>query len=266
MRILVTGMSGLIGGIARRRLAPLAELTALNRRPVPGVPTTRADLADYDAIRPAFDGQDMVVHLAAKAGENYPWNELLQTNVVGTRNVFEAAREAGCRRVVFASSGATVSGWELVEPYRALVEGRYQDAPSSWPMIRHDMATRPTGVYGATKVWGEAIARHVADTSALSVLCLRIGYVNAADRPSQPRHFSVWCSQRDIAEAIERCVAAPADIGFDIVFATSRNRWGYRDLGHAAEAVGFAPHDAAEDFRQGRSQASPQVVGATRRR
>ena len=59
-------------------------------------------------------------------------------------------------------------------------------------MIRHDMATRPRGVYGATKVWGEALCRDVADSSSLSVLCLRIGYVNAEDRPLHPRHFSVW--------------------------------------------------------------------------
>ncbi len=249
MNILVTGMSGLIGGLTRRELAPRATLSALNRSAVDGVPTTRADLADYDAIRPAFDGQDVVVHLAAKAGENFTWDELLQTNVVGTRNVLAAARDAGCRRVVFASSGATVSGWELVEPYKAIVEARYADAPDEWPMIRHDMATRPTGVYGSTKVWGEAIARHVADTSRLSVVCLRIGYVNAADRPSRPRDFAVWCSQRDIVRAIVGCVDAPADVHFDIVFATSNNRWGYRDLTHAEAVIGFVPQDAAEDHR-----------------
>lgn len=249
MNILVTGMSGLIGGLTRRELAPRATLSALNRSAVDGVPTTRADLADYDAIRPAFDGQDVVVHLAAKAGENFTWDELLQTNVVGTRNVLVAAQEAGCKRVVFASSGATVSGWELVEPYKSIVEARYADAPDEWPMIRHDMATRPTGVYGSTKVWGEAIARHVADTSALSVICLRIGYVNAADRPSRPRDYAVWCSQRDIARAIAGCVDAPEDVHFDIVFATSNNRWGYRDLTHAQAVIGFLPQDAAEDYR-----------------
>lgn len=249
MNILVTGMSGLIGGLTRRELAPHAALSALNRSAVDGVPTTRADLADYHAIRPAFDGQDVVVHLAAKAGENFTWDELLQTNIVGTRNVLAAAQDAGCKRVVFASSGATVSGWELVEPYKSIIEARYADAPDEWPMIRHDMATRPTGVYGSTKVWGEAIARHVADTSALSVICLRIGYVNADDRPSRLRDYAVWCSQRDIARAIAGCVDAPKDVHFDIVFATSNNRWGYRDLTHAEAVIGFLPQDTAEDYR-----------------
>lgn len=249
MKILVTGMSGLIGGLVRTRLESQAQLSALNRQPVDGVPTTQADLADYDAIRPAFEGQEVVVHLAAKAGDHFTWDELLQTNIVGTRNVLEAAGEAGCRRVIFASSGATVAGWEQVEPYKSLAEARYDDAPGEWPMIRHDMATLPRGVYGATKVWGEAICRHFANTTPLSVLSIRIGYVNAADRPSRPRDFAVWCSQRDITEAIERCVFAPAELKFDVLFANSRNRWGYRDLGHAEEAVGFVPRDAAEDHR-----------------
>lgn len=224
-------------------------MSALNRRPVKGIPTTQADLSDLEAIRPAFDGQDTVIHLAAKAGNQYPWEELLQTNVVGTRNVLEATRDAGCKRLIFASSGATVTGWEHDEPYKALVEGRHDDVPERWKMLRHDMPTRPRGVYGATKVWGEALCRDVADSSPVSVLCLRIGYVNAEDCPQHPRHFSIWCSQRDVAEAIALAVEAPPELHFDVFFVNSHNRWGYRDLTHAEEAVGFVPQDAAEDHR-----------------
>ena len=249
MNVLITGMSGLIGGATRERLAPHARLSALNRSRVDGIPTTRADLADFDAIRPAFEDQHTVVHLAAKAGNQYSWEELLQTNVIGTRNVVEAARQAGCRRLVFASSGATTTGWEYEEPYKALSEGRYEDVPDAWTMIRHDMPARTRGTYGATKVWGETLCRDAADASELSALCLRIGYVNAENRPTRPRHFSVWCSQRDVAEAIALAVEAPEELRFDVFFVNSRNRWGYRDLSHAAEAVGFVPRDAAEEHR-----------------
>ena len=95
MKILMTGMSGLIGSASAAQLASDHELTALNRSLVDGVNTHQADIADYEAIRAAFEGQDMVVHLAAKAGENYPWEELRDTNVEGTRHVFKAATEAG---------------------------------------------------------------------------------------------------------------------------------------------------------------------------
>ena len=247
--ILITGMIGMIGSAARRRLEPRARLTALNRGDVPGVATVRAELSDLDAIRPAFEDQDTVVHLAAKAGDHYSWEELRDTNVIGTRNVLEAARLAGCRRVVFASSGATVAGWEREEPYRAMVEGRYDDVPEDWVRIRHDMATRPNGPYASTKVWGESLARHYSDTFGLSVIALRIGFVNAEDRPTNARIHSVWCSQRDIVNAIELAVDADDSIHCDIFFVNSDNRWSYRDLSHSREVLGFSPQDAAEDLR-----------------
>ena len=247
--ILITGMSGLIGSAARKRLEPRARLAALNRSDVPGVTTVRADLSDLDAIRPAFEGRDTIVHLAAKAGDRHSWEALRDTNVIGTRNVLEAARLAGCRRVIFASSGATVAGWEREEPYRAIVEGRYDDVPEDWVRIRHDMATRPNGPYASTKVWGEALARHYADAFGLSVISLRIGFVNAEDRPTNARIRSVWCSQRDIVNAIELSVDADESVRYDIVFVQSDNRWGYRDLSHTREVIGFTPQDSADDRR-----------------
>ena len=247
--ILITGMSGLIGGVARERLQGNYTLSALNRSVVSGVACHQADIADLDAIRPAFENQDVVVHMAANAHGGSGWATLHQANVVGTYNVFEAARQAGVKRVVYASSGSTIAGWENEHPYGALVAGRYDEVGESWPMITHETPVRPKGIYGSTKVWGEALARHFTDASDMSIICLRIGHVTASDRPETARDFSVWCSQRDIGQMIERCVTAPADLKFDIFFVLSDNKWGYRDLAHARAVVGFVPQDAAEDHR-----------------
>src|SRR5439155_20439821 len=157
-------------------------------------------------------------------------------------------RRAGVRRVVYASSGATVSGYERDMPYAALAAGRYDDV-GAWTTLTHETPVRPSGVYGASKIWGEALARQYADAHGLSVLCVRIGRVRAEDRPREPREFAVYCSQRDVARMIERCLAAPPTVRFDIFYATSRNRWGYRDLDHARAVIGFEPVDAAEDHR-----------------
>ena len=248
-RILVTGMSGLIGGAVRKRLEGDYDLTALNRSLVPGVPTVQADIAEYDAILPAFEGQDTVVHLAASARGRDPWERVRDPNLIGAYNVLEAARQARVSRVIFASSGSTISGWEQVQPYRALVNGDYESVKHPWPMITHETPVRPTGVYGATKVWGEALARHFSDSFELSVFCLRIGLVNKEDRPTDSRQFSVWCSQRDISQMVERCIEAPPGLRFDIFYALSRNKWSYRDISHARDVVGFEPEDEAEAFR-----------------
>jgi nucleoside-diphosphate-sugar epimerase len=248
-RVLVTGMSGLIGGALRRHLDGKYELTALNRRPIPGVKCHQGDIADLDSIAPAFAGVDTVVHLAARTGESEVFDEILHANVIGTYNVFEAARRAAVARVVYASSGATVSAWERESPYRELVAGRYDEA-KSWKTMTHEMPLRPAGLYGASKIWGEAIARHYADVHGLSAICVRIGRVLAGDRPTSPREFSVFCSQRDVVRMLELCIAAPPTLTFDVFYAVSDNRWGYRDLQHARQVLGFEPMDRAEDYRR----------------
>jgi nucleoside-diphosphate-sugar epimerase len=248
-RVLVTGLSGLIGRALRKEIEGRTELSALNRSAVEGLPCHRADVANLDAIVPAFEGVDTVVHLSAEAGSpNPPWSIILGTNVTGTYNVYEAARRAGVRRVVFASSGATVSGIESETPYRDLVAGRY-DGLTRWPLVTHLSPVRPAGLYGVSKVWGEALGRQYADSHGLSVLCVRIGRVHAEDRPLSARDFSVWCSQRDIARLLARCIDAPPTLRYEIVFGNSRNKWGYRDLEHTRAVLGWEPMDAAEDHR-----------------
>ena len=101
----------------------------------------------------------------------------------------------------------------------------------------------------APRSGGEALARCYADSFDLSVIALRIGFVNAEDRPVDARTFSVWCSQRDVVDAIERAVDLDQSIRYDIFFIQSDNKWGYRDHSHAAEVLGFVPQDAAEDHR-----------------
>ena len=166
---------------------------------MPGVECHLADLGELDAIRPAFDGVDTVVHLAAAAGDRQRPADIMRSNVVGAYNVFEAARLAGVARVIFASSGATVSGWEREPPLKHIVAGDYGKV-GEWTPLTHESPLRPSGLYGASKVWGEALGRHYADAHGMSVICLQ-------DRPREarktgrpvPRDLSVWCSQRDVA-------------------------------------------------------------------
>ena len=250
-KLLVTGMSGLIGTALRNEMDSDVEsvylLSALNRRVVPGIPTTQADLADFDAMCIAFEGIDTVVHLAAVIHDGVGWESLLATNVVGTRNVFEAARKAGVKRVIFTSSGATVAGWEKVEPYSSLVSGRYEQVPDELPLINESMATRPANMYASTKVWGESIARHYADNHGLEVISLRIGFANQADKPENPRQMSVWNSHRDVVQAIILSIKHQMTERYECFFILSDNQYGYRDLSRARSILGFTPFDSADN-------------------
>jgi nucleoside-diphosphate-sugar epimerase len=185
------------------------------------------------------------VHLAAALGADV--KQLLTTNVNGTYQVFEAARAAGVRRVVYASSGATVGGYEADEPFRAMVEARWADVPAPAPLVTHADPVRPSGVYGVTKVFGEALARYYADAFGMSMLCLRIGAVLPADRPEDSRQAAVFLSQRDAVQAIVRCLDAPPEVRFAVMFAVSDNRGRYRDVEHTRRTIGFEPQDASPD-------------------
>lgn len=105
-------MSLLIGGAVRRQLEGVYDLPALGRRPVAGGPGHVADIASFEAIQPGFAGVDVVVHLAATVSATAGLHDLLLPNVVGTYNVFEAGRRPGLHRVIFASLGAVVTGYE----------------------------------------------------------------------------------------------------------------------------------------------------------
>lgn len=246
-RVLITGMSGLIGGLLKDHLDEAGgyRLSALNRRPIEGVEVHQADIAELEAIRPAFQDIDVVVHLAASLDSN-DWESQLSANLIGVYNVYEAARRAGVDRVIFASSGNAIRGFDLVEPYRAISEGRYEDVPEEIPFVTGEQV-RPQSIYGAAKVWGEALGRVFSDDYGLSIICVRIGLVTPENRPVGPRAMSVYLSHRDIAEMLRRCIEAPADLKYGIYFATSNNRWGYRDLGPSRDVLGFVPQDSAEE-------------------
>ena len=247
-RVLITGLSGVIGTGIIMYLEEKYELSALNRRDVPGVPCHRADIADLGAIKPAFEGKDVVVHLAASLG-NASWEDTLHVNLIGCYNVFEASRLAGVKRVIFASSGATVWGYESDFPYNAIMAGEYEKVPSEWPLLTAESPVRPHGLYGCSKVWGEALGRYCSDMFGISVICLRYGRVKAEDRPTTPRDFAVWCSLRDSAQMVERCIDAPESVRFDIFYVLSSNRWRHRDIEHARQVVGYEPQDSADDYR-----------------
>jgi nucleoside-diphosphate-sugar epimerase len=244
--ILVTGASGLIGGLAARDLSANYTVTALNRRAVDGIPTTQADLTDLEAIRPAFEGIDTVVHMAAYLGPDV--DSHFAVNVRGTYNMLEAARQAGVKRVVFGSSGATTHGYEKEEKYRALIEARWDEAPDQVDYLDHTAPVRPRGVYGSVKVAGEALGRAYSDEFGLSVICIRIGRVVEEDRPADAWHASVYLSHRDIAQAIRRCVEAPDNLKYDIIYAVSDNKGRWRDIKHARESVGYVPQDGIREW------------------
>ena len=188
MKVLLTGASGLIGGLVLRGLGHKYAFSALNRRKVEEIPCHQANISDLEAILPAFEGVHTVVHLAAYT-QGAEWEPLLAQNIVGRYNVYEAASRCGVQRVILASSGGTMLGYELESPYRELVAGDYDKLDSQWTMLDHRWPVRPGGLDYVPDVFGEVLGRYYSDYRGLSVLCIRLGAVLDTNRPKLVRHF-----------------------------------------------------------------------------
>ena len=248
--ILITGISGLIGGILHQHLSDVYSIKGLDRLSLPDNNVVVADTTDLDSISPAFEGVHTVVDLAAVPDAYTPRDVILSNNIPSTYNVLEAARLGGVKRVIFASSNHVTGMYENDHPYSAIVAGEYQGLdPALIPKISTDMPIRPDGAYGIGKVFGEAAGRFYYDNYGLSVLCLRIGTLNREGRPLIPRHFATLLTHDDLVRLVCCCIEASINVGFDVFYGVSSNTWRFWDTGNALEAIGFRPEDNAEAWR-----------------
>ncbi len=233
-KVLVTGAAGRIGSVFRVYAADRYDLRLADRRlegldapPVGEV--ISLEIADLDACRAACAGVDSVLHLAADPGTGSGFYEsYLDNNVKGVYNIFEAAREAGCRRVVYASSVQAIEGYPLDE------------------QARTDGAVRPLNMYGACKAFGEATAHCYAFGHGLSSIAVRIGSFeyNQPQFNTNSRNLSTYVSARDLCQLFVRCIEAE-NVQFAIVHGVSDNRFKRMDLSTTRAAVGYQPQDDA---------------------
>jgi uronate dehydrogenase len=229
-RVLITGAAGRIGTILREGLRSrfdelrLLDISALGSVQ-PGEELVTADVRDLSAMVEAMEGVDAVGHLAGISHED-SFERILETNIVGTYHLFEAARRQGCSRVVLASS--------------LHVTGFYEAGDHVGP----DVPLRPDSFYGVGKAFAENLGRLYADKHGVEVVCLRVGTV--ADRPTTPRHLSTWLSPRDAVELFYCALTAP-DVGYTVAYGASANKRGWWDLS-SAERLGYRPVDNAEQW------------------
>jgi uronate dehydrogenase len=245
-KILITGAAGLVGTVLMRGLEGRYEVTGVDRtlRRPPNV--RRRNLARSRRLAAIFAGADAVIDLAGLPDHRTAWKDVWRNNLPATLNVLEAARRAGVRRYVFASSNHVTGGYEREPPYSAIAAGDYAGLdPASLPLIGADWPVRPDGAYALGKVLGEAAARWYSDAYGLSAICLRIGTVNAEDRPLQPRHFATLLTHADLLRLVK--AALSADVRFAVGYGVSRNTWRFWDI---SNEIGYEPQDDAERYRE----------------
>ncbi len=228
-RVLITGAAGAIGSCLREGLRALVDELVLTDvralEPTGGERFVQADLIDRQAIQSVVRGVDAVIHLGGIPTEA-SFDDLLGPNLIGTFNVFDAARLNQVARVVFASSNHATGFYPVGQ------------------RLTGDEPARPDTLYGVTKAYGEALGRLYVDKFGLEAVCIRIG--GFLERPRQVRDLSTWLSPGDTVRLFAACLSAP-QVGFRVVYGASANtrlRW---DLSPAYE-LGYEPQDDAERY------------------
>jgi uronate dehydrogenase len=241
MKVVMTGAAGGVATMIRPHLRPHVHHLLLSDRVEignleGGESFVKADLTDLAAMERLLEGADGLIHLGGHAVEG-PWQAILDANIIGLYNAYEAARRQGCSRIVFATTNHVV--------------GFYRRQRT----IDHTVMPRPDSRYGVSKAFGEALGRMYADKHGLRVLNIRIG--NVDHKPVDRRRLSIWVSPRDLAQLMRIGLEHP-DIHFEVVYGVSRNHRAWYDNSNAYR-LGYRPEDHAEDYAKGATEADAKL-------
>ena len=240
--VLVTGAAGRIGSYFAEHAQDKYALRLMVRGDEAGIDhiqpfgeVVEADLSDLERLKEVMDEIDTVVHLAGDPGPSSLWQSLLETNIIGTYNVLAAAKTAGVRRVVYASSIHAVSG------YPADVQ------------VKTSEPVNPGDIYGVSKCFGEALCRYMAEKEGVSAIALRIGAFQPLEAVQEEKGLAIldgFVSHRDLDQLINRCIDVE-NVQFAILHGLSDNRFKRLDISDARELVGYAPEDDSTEEAPG---------------
>jgi uronate dehydrogenase len=231
-RILLTGAAGALSGVLRESLAQSTSCLRLSdRKPLgllgPHEEAIVGDLADAEVVMRMTRDVDVVVHMGGAVGAELPFDVVLQSNILGLTNLYEACRLTGVKRVIWGSSNHAIGFYPRSQRLDASV------------------LPRPDSYYGVSKVYGEAIAQYYWDKFRLETVSVRIG--SCFPKPTDIRMLATWQSYRDFSHLIDCCLRAPC-VEHTIVYGVSNNDcqlWDNRMAAH----LGYKPQDNAEAYR-----------------
>ena len=231
-KIVLTGAAGRLGSYLREPLLKLTETLVSTDivsdigKLYPNETYISADLSNLPAMMGLLKDADMVVHFGA-IGDEAPFDDILQSNIVGAYNIWEAAYKNGVRRVVYASSSHAVGMHKKTD------------------FIGIDAAHRPDTYYGLAKCFAEDLASLYWDKRGVESVCMRI---LSCAQVSNARAVGSWLSYADLIQLVEKSITTQVT-GFSIVYGVSDNDRAPVD-NTLASHLGFKPKDNAEQFSE----------------
>ena len=230
--ILITGANGRVGRAVTDGLRAAGNYTviATDVHPDSERSILPLDVQDFDALRTQLAGVDTVIHLAWFMLSESFYEKIVPVNVVGTYNVYEAARLNGVQRVIFGSSNHATGYYRVSDP------------------VTPDMPMRPDSLYGLSKCWGELVGRLYADKYGLSSINVRIGNFSTENEPGSLRATHIWISHRDMVQLMTCCIELDASVDFLTLYGTSANTSNWYQIDYLENLIGYKPQDDGEAF------------------
>ena len=236
--ILITGAGGMIARDLVGLLPDRYRVRLSDRAPIDtDHEFVQAEITDPQAIARACADVDAVIHLGALTWDFDVRSQMIPVNIEGVWNVFDAARRAGARRIIFASSHHTV-GFHHADGTLELTE---------------KAEPRPDTYYAVTKLYGEALARHFSERYGIHAYCLRIGYYMSPERIAEGLTRSkeaLILSARDLAQMVGLCLEAPTP-RFGVYNCVSRPRRPWLSTAKARAELGYEPRDTVDTIFPG---------------
>jgi len=234
-KVLILGATGRLGPSLLEELQQYENdyeiILGIHKTKIKGYLNRAVNLQSIRKLKNSFQGIHTVINLAAESDAKAEFDEILKPNIIGAYNVFEAARLAKVKRVIYASSVHAIRGYKL------------------GTKVKETQAPKPLNFYGASKVFGEALCNVFSEKYNLSCIAIRIGAYVSNDLKKKVcltrNNLDYVISQRDMGQLIHKCIMAKSSIRYGVLAGSSNNKRLYMDLTSARKLVGYRPQDDA---------------------
>ena len=229
-RIVLTGASGRLGSYLREPLSKITKkLVSTDKEDIGKTLHNevfkKLNIKNFKEVNKILKKTDLIIHFGAYSNEG-PFLEILDSNILGTYNIWKSAKKNKIKRIIFASSIHSVGMYRANET------------------INHKVMHKPDTFYGLSKCFGENLAQMYWDKCGIECLTIRI---LSCAKVTSKRSLSTWLSYDDLIRIVIQSTKIKK-LGFEIIYGVSNNKRLNVDNTNATKKLKINIKDNAEKF------------------
>ena len=229
-KIVLTGASGRLGSYLREPLSKITKkLVSTDKEDIgntlPNEVFKKLNMKNFKEVNKILKKTDLIIHFGAYSNEG-PFQEILESNILGTYNIWKSAEKNKIKRIIFASSIHSVGMYRANET------------------INHKVMHKPDTFYGLSKCFGENLAQMYWDKCGIECLTIRI---LSCAKVTSKRSLSTWLSYDDLIRIVIQSTKIKK-LGFEIIYGVSNNKRLNVDNTNATRKLKINIKDNAEKF------------------